>query len=697
MRPVRTDKLDVAVDAIIDRVGPDIVCATPLALGKPVQLLNALYGRVKERPDIRLDIVTALSLAVPRAGSELEKRFLEPFAQRVFEDVPELDYLKDLTKGDMPEHIRLVEFYFRPGAMLHVPAAQQNYISSNYTHVVRDLMDRGGNAIIVMVSERGGRYSLSSNPDLTLDAVAAMRRKHANSIVVAMVNRNMPFMQHDAEVGPEYFDVIVDSPEFETPLFGVPNSPAAPADHAVGLYAASLVKDGGTLQLGIGSLGDCVAHWLRARQTAPQDFERFANALSLSRYEQLLTRYGSSSGFEKGLFAASEMFTWSLMCLFEAGVLKRRCYENESLQYALNEGVVGERLADDALEKLRDAGCIQDPLREEEIQWLMQFGLLTETPAAGTNIADIPAGQRGRELKNGQVLHGAFFLGPRDFYEKLRSLPEDQRRLFNMMAVSKVNDLFGEEALERKQRLHARFINVCMKVTLSGAAVSDGIEDGRVISGVGGQYNFVAMAHELQDARSVLLLRAARFNGSGVESNIVFNYGHITIPRHLRDIVITEYGIADLRGKTDAEVAAALIMIADSRFQRELIEQAKAAGKLPRDWQLPDSARNNTPGALMEKLRLPWRDGLLPAFPLGTDFDATEQQLVAALGNLKKLSGGWRGKLALAGGVLRASPRPGDRAALERMGLASPSGLRERLYRRLVCHGLRLAEAGRAD
>ena len=35
-------------------------------------------------------------------------------------------------------------------------------------------------------------------------------------------------------------------------------------------------------------------------------------------------------------------------------------------------------------------------------------------------------------------------------------------------------------------------------------------------------------------------------------SNVVSNYGHITIPRHLRDIVITEYGIAELRSKTDS-------------------------------------------------------------------------------------------------------------------------------------------------
>src|SRR5260221_6025402 len=94
-----------------------------------------------------------------------------------------------------------------------------------------------------------------------------------------------------------------------------------------------------------------------------------------------------------------------------------------------------------------------------------------------------------------------------------------------------------------------------MMVTLSGAAVSDGLADGRVVSGVGGQYNFVAMAHELERARSILLLRSTREAGGRVESNIVFNYGHVTIPRHPRDIVVTQHGVADLPGRTDAEVA----------------------------------------------------------------------------------------------------------------------------------------------
>ena len=63
-------------------------------------------------------------------------------------------------------------------------------------------------------------------------------------------------------------------------------------------------------------------------------------------------------------------------------------------------------------------------------------------------------------------------------------------------------------------------------------------------------------------------------------------------------MVVTEYGIADLRGKNDAEVIAALLAIADSRFQQALAEQARAAGKLPKDFVLPERYRNNTPERL---------------------------------------------------------------------------------------------------
>ena len=84
-----------------------------------------------------------------------------------------------------------------------------------------------------------------------------------------------------------------------------------------------------------------------------------------------------------------------------------------------------------------------------------------------------------------------------------------------------------------------------MMATLLGAVISDGLENGQVVSGVGGQYNFVAQAFALAGARSVLALEATRQDRSGSVSNI---HGDETIPRHLRDVIVTEYGIADSGG-----------------------------------------------------------------------------------------------------------------------------------------------------
>ena len=611
----RTESLEAAVDAVLAVTGGNIACGTPLGLGKPATLLNALYGRVKANPVLRLDILTALSLDIPRPKGGLEGRFLEPFVRRVFEGVPRLDYLRDLAAGRMPPNVGLYEFYFRPGSMLAFPAAQQNYLSSNYTHAGRDMVARGANVVAAMIAERDGRYSLSCNPDLTADVAQGMRASGRPCIVVGVVNRKLPFMLGDAVVPESFFDVIVDSPEHEHALFGVPNPSLDTADHAIGLYASSLVKDGGTLQLGIGSIGDGVAHWLRERHVNPDTYREMALALGIDRYEALVAAEGGFGPFAEGLFASSEMFTWGMMCLMRAGVIRRRA-----------------------------------------------------------------------EGDSGPALQAGFFMGPLEFYRVLRELPEAEREKILMTSVTRVNDLFGEEATARRQRHDARFINVCMMMTLFGAAVSDALADGRVVSGVGGQYNFVAMAHALEGARSVLLLRSTRETAGRVESNIVFNYGHTTIPRHLRDIAVTEYGIADLRGRTDGEVAAALIGIADARFQDGLASAAKAAGKLPADWKVPFPARSNTPEQLAANLAPLVARGALPSFPLGTDFDEVEQRLLPALAWLKANA---HRKVALALQALSATATAEDAAALERMGLSTPRTFNEYMEKKILLLALR--------
>src|SRR4029077_6278463 len=131
---------------------------------------------------------------------------------------------------------------------------------------------------------------------------------------------------------------------------------------------------------------------------------------------------------------------------------------------------------------------------------------------------------------------GAFFLGPRSFYRRLREMAPEKIARIRMMPVSFTNELYGDEDAKRRDRVAACFVNNAMMATLLGAAISDGLENGQVVSGVGGQYNFVAQAFALQGARSILALKATRLAGTKAQSNIRWNCGHETIPRHLRDV-----------------------------------------------------------------------------------------------------------------------------------------------------------------
>ncbi|RYZ97279.1 MAG: acetyl-CoA hydrolase, partial [Proteobacteria bacterium] len=292
------------------------------------------------------------------------------------------------------------------------------------------------------------------------------------------------------------------------------------------------------------------------------------------------------------------------------------------------------------------------------------------------------AGILTREVQNKKsphprYLHGGFFLGSKPFYAWLKGLSEKDRRGISMTRISKINDLYDEdEAAVRAQRKNARFFNSTMQVSLLGEALSDTLQDGRVISGVGGQYNFVAMSRELPDAYSTLLLRSTWHDGKRRRSNIVMHGGHVTIPRHLRDIVITEYGIANLRGKTDQECVQALIGIADAEFQDELLAQAKKALKVSATWRIPEIARRNTPANLREFLAQARAldAGLYPDYPFGSDFTPVEQRILPALAKLKS-AGRWA-KLALMARGLRAGPFAEEMA---RMELKQPNSFEARL------------------
>jgi hypothetical protein len=420
---------------------------------------------------------------------------------------------------------------------------------------------------------------------------------------------------------------------------------------------------------------------------------------------------GGTDTYRQGLYAGSEMFGDGLLWLYEAGVLKRRVYDHIGLQSLLELGRISEQVSEDTLLALREAAVIDAKLSAEDVAFLKKFGVfrpdvehaagelvLPDGDRVAADLDDRAALQRiaaaalGARLQGGVLVHGAFFLGSRWFYEMLQRMPEPERRLFAMEAVSTVNELFSDLELEELQHKHARFINICMKVSLLGSTVSDSLDNGRVVSGVGGQYNFVAMAHALKQARSILLLRSTHGSHGKLESNIVWEYAHSTVPRHLRDMVVTEYGIADLRGKTDREVIAALLNLADSRFQPELMAQAKRAGKLPADYAIPDPFRYNTPERLRSRLAPLQKVGLFPELPFGSDFTPEELKLGKALKYLQARSGSLGGKLQLGLSLLHTPPAQTS-ACLARMGLERPRDLKEKLYARLVGNALKTSGA----
>jgi hypothetical protein len=142
--------------------------------------------------------------------------------------------------------------------------------------------------------------------------------------------------------------------------------------------------------------------------------------------------------------------------------------------------------------------------------------------------------------------------------------------------------------------------------------------------------------------------------------------------------------VADVRGKSDAETIAAMLAITDSRFQDELAGIAKDAGKLPKDFEIPRSHRENFPERIALALK-PARDaGLLPSFPFGSDFDAVEQRLIPALQLLREAQ---RTPEQLPGLLWQGMTQPPDAASREclaRLGLDHPTTFAERAYRALV-------------
>jgi acyl-CoA hydrolase len=607
-------------EAIIDRVGRDIKLATPIGIGKPVQLLNALYGLAEADWRLNLTIFTGLTLSRPRYRTDLERRFVAPLLDRLFASYPEPLYVAALRKGALPPNVEVNEFFLPAGAWLSNGPMQRGYTSLNYSHVAHHLQRMETNVFAQLVAPgtgaNGAHVSLSSNTDVTLDIMGYIADRRGSGKPVAFageINANLPYMPGEAEIERDQFDVMLEPEGAPYDLFAPPKEPVSLADYAMALNAATLIKDGGTLQIGIGSFSDALAHALILRHTDNEAFRGLIDKLGLPAD-------GAELGpFEVGLYGCTEMLVDGYLALRRAGVLSRR----------------------------------------------------VANPGGGS-----------------ALVHAGFFVGSQDFYRELKEMPAHDLADIAMTAISFTNTLDGNGALKRAQRPHARFVNTAMAATLLGAVSSDALDDGRVVSGPGGQHDLVAMAHALEGARSIVAVRATRRQGRRTRSNIVWSYGNATVPRHLRDIIVTEYGIADIRGKSDRNTIAAMLAVTDSTYQGELQRQARGVGKLERSFSLPAHATRNRPERIEAALGPARRQGLLPVFPLGTEMTSAEQTLAPALIALRNAAPMDLARMIVAALADRRLSTA-EYSALERLEITAPAGLKEYALRALIVGALR--------
>ena len=306
-------------------------------------------------------------------------------------------------------------------------------------------------AALVMVTppDENGMCSLGISVDYTLAAIKKAK------CVIAQVNDQMPWTGPESLVPVENIDVFV---EYSAPIIELKPPKIGPVEETIGKNCASLIRDGDTLQLGIGAIPDAVLMFLKHK---------------------------------KDLGIHSEMFSDGVVELAEAGVIT-------NAQKTLNPG---------------------------------KFVV-------------------------------AFLMGTRRLYDFVDHNPDVELR-----PVDYVNNPF---IIAQNDNLIS--INSCVQVDLMGQVVSTCVGL-RQISGVGGQVDFVRGANMSRGGRTIMAMPSTAAKGTISKIVPLIDEGAaVTTSRYDVNYVVTEYGIAQLKGKTLRERARELIKIAHPDFREGLIK-----------------------------------------------------------------------------------------------------------------------------
>jgi acetyl-CoA hydrolase len=122
-----------------------------------------------------------------------------------------------------------------------------------------------------------------------------------------------------------------------------------------------------------------------------------------------------------------------------------------------------------------------------------------------------------------------------------------------------------------------RAINSAVEVDLTGQVNAE-VAGAAYVGAVGGQADFVRGALASEGGRSIIALPATALGGKA--SRIVSRLDTVTLPRSDADLIVTEHGVADLRGATLEERAARMIGIAAPEFREGLSRVWRDRGAL---------------------------------------------------------------------------------------------------------------------
>ncbi len=175
-----------------------------------------------------------------------------------------------------------------------------------------------------------------------------------------------------------------------------------------------------------------------------------------------------------------------------------------------------------------------------------------------------------KKTLNPGICIGAQAAGSEKFYEFI-----DHHPLFAVYPVDYVNDPYVVG-----QNYKQTSINSCMEVDLKGQVNSETV-GGRQYSGIGGQLDHVRGAQLSEGGKSILALNSTARQDTISKIVPYFAPGNVTtISRYDVHYIVTEYGVADLKYKTERQRALALISIAHPKFRDELKFKAAEMGIL---------------------------------------------------------------------------------------------------------------------